>query len=176
MTVDFLARQRPELRFESSDQLIAQMHDDVVIGKSVIAAESAPAWDLIESDPVAALQVRGTDLAALCETAACAVYDLVGLDRTPSVGSGRVIHLNAANDEQLFSEWLAAANEPLDSAGSQYQRASVFQAEDGVLRALLTGGDQPVSRPSLSSLKLSGSIARDRTGWLSARVECGLRS
>lgn len=39
LTVDFLHRQRPELRFESVEPLIAQMHEDVATARATLAAE-----------------------------------------------------------------------------------------------------------------------------------------
>ncbi len=171
LTLDFLARQRGERRFESVEALVAQMHADVTRGRALLAAEAAAPWELDKTATGVTLRAYGRDLAALCEHAASGLYEALGIEPPSAPTKGRYIHLVADGDRAVLAEWLGNACAPMAEDYGSFARASVFQAGGGALHALLTGGTGPTARPPVKSIHL-GAIERGADGRLQVLLAC----
>jgi riboflavin kinase/FMN adenylyltransferase len=173
MTVDFLARQRAELRFDGVDELVTQMHEDVATGRNILAAEAEPGWATQQVGKSILIEVRGRDVAELAENSSAAVQAALGLIAPQSYHSGEPIELSAGGPEPLVDCWLQAVCSPLSSESTRIAPSTVFLAEDGVLHGLVRHSQLPQSRPAIKSLNAE-QLEIDTDGWQSIAVKCEL--
>ncbi|MCB0217818.1 MAG: riboflavin biosynthesis protein RibF [Caldilineae bacterium] len=177
----FIARQRGEERFESVDALIAQMHADVARSRQILAAETKPAWTIVHQDIGLEAELRGFDLADLCQSAAACLGALREgrPDTAPPApwtgsawparadGDGRPLSLRAEPggnsapadlaDAALLRAWLAALGSVRD--------ARVFRAGEGWVQGLVYG---PAVAGKPPELVAGPELGPD--GWYRARL------
>jgi riboflavin kinase / FMN adenylyltransferase len=166
ITVDFLARQRSELRFDSVPALVTQMARDVALARAHHARESAAGWAAPRGATTGC--VSGHDFAALCTHAAEAVCarDRVR-DADASLGR-RQLTLRAPDDEALLDAWLQAL-EDTGAGGAVPVRGTVYQAGAGTLNALVwTRGEADPS--TTRCVRRTAPIRCRADGWLDTEL------
>lgn len=140
MTVDFVARQRGEERFDSAAALVEQMHRDEVEAREWLAEEALPAWEWVaetESVDAQSFVVRGGDMAELCEAALRAI----GSVRSAAGGAGSPIlrrHIELLTGDltgvRMLDRWLAYL---ADFTDRRVQAAEVYYAADDGIQSLV---------------------------------------
>jgi riboflavin kinase/FMN adenylyltransferase len=182
MQVAFIARQRGEERFENIEALVAQMHADVRLTRRLLAAEQAPAWQVVPGTAGPRAHVRGFDLCALLQNAgraraalrlgSSAAASPVGAEweyrpklPEPSQLPRHVdLVLSESHDQaQVLQAWLDRLGDHhcpwLVRAGLRGVDALLIEAGAG------NDGPQPSSR-----IRVDGPVLREESGWLQARL------
>ena len=175
----FIARQRGEERFDSVGALVAQMHVDVARSRQILAAETKPAWRILRQEAGPQAELRGFDLADLCQSAAASLAALRAgqVESAPPAawagrpgpagrpeGTSRPLSVqalpaadSAAAEAELLRAWLASLGPAQD--------ARVFQAGAGRVQGLVIGPAAGGSPPELVS-----GPERGADGWLQASL------
>jgi riboflavin kinase / FMN adenylyltransferase len=170
VTVAFLAYQRPELRFDSVAALIARMEADVAVARARHAREALP--PCVTDDE--GVHVEGRDLADLAEHAAAVILDAAEApaDDGARHPDARLIRTHIAiredDDRRLVEQWLAVVGGSGNGQGGTVRRASVYQAGDGTLHALVWRS--PGTGAGTVAAHLDRGVGTDGDGWRDARI------
>ncbi|MCC7355270.1 MAG: bifunctional riboflavin kinase/FAD synthetase [Anaerolineae bacterium] len=152
VALEFVARLRDELRFDTVADLISQMERDVAQTRHLLSDTSLGFYKELEHTADWAIRVRGRDLGELFAHAAQAMFAMMGADLTAPAKASHDLHLSDLDAEALLVRWLNNLLYLQEMNGELYTRFSVHRATPTEVEATAHGAPGKPTRAKIKAV------------------------